>query len=106
MLDKKVSDQIVCDLVGTFSSRKADHKNLKTHSIHCLKRSTTMDCQDWETVKVGSKARKTPVARPAHTAGTKALRALDDMTDVKPAKTLSPESRAEIVRLSLMTWLE
>ena len=59
-----------------------------------------MDCQDWETVKVGSKTRKTPEARPAHIAGTKAMRAADDGdAPPKPPRSLSAASRAEIVRI-------
>ncbi len=58
-----------------------------------------MDCQDWETVTVG-KARKAPARAPAHSAGAKALRALeDDDAPVKTARSLSAASRAEIVRI-------
>lgn len=59
-----------------------------------------MDCQDWEPVKVGSKSLRTPVKSPAHTAGTKALRAAeDDDAPPKAARSLSAVSRAEIVRI-------
>lgn len=59
-----------------------------------------MDCQDWETVKVGSKTRPAPTHRPAHTAGTKAMRAADDGdAPPKPPRSLSSVSRAEIIRI-------
>jgi ribosome-binding protein aMBF1 (putative translation factor) len=59
-----------------------------------------MDCQDWDTVKVGSKTRKAPAPRPARPAGTKALSALDDDAPAPaPTKSLSAVSRTEIVRL-------
>ena len=57
-----------------------------------------MDCQDWDTVKIGTHARRPVVSRPAKPAGTKALIALEDETPV-PTKSLSAESRATIVRL-------
>ena len=57
-----------------------------------------MDCQDWDSVKIGVHARRTVAPRPAKPAGTKALSALEDETPV-PTKSLSPVSRAEIVRL-------
>jgi len=59
-----------------------------------------MDCQDWETVKVGSKTRPAPTHRPAHTAGTKAMRAADDGDALPTApRSLTAASRAEIVRI-------
>ena len=59
-----------------------------------------MDCQDWETVKVGVKTRPVTTHRPAHTAGTKAMRALDEGdAPPKPPRSLSAASRAEIVRI-------
>jgi hypothetical protein len=59
-----------------------------------------MDCQDWETIKVGIRARPAPAHRPAHTAGTKALRAAESDDAPPPApRSLSAASRAEIVRL-------
>jgi hypothetical protein len=63
-----------------------------------------MDCQDWETIKVGSKTRAAPVARPAHTAGTKAMRAADDGdAPPKAPRSLTAASRAEIVRIRTTT---
>ena len=60
-----------------------------------------MDCQDWEPVKVGSKTRPALTHRPAHTAGAKALRALEDDGDAPPKapRSLTAASRAEIVRI-------
>ena len=59
-----------------------------------------MEHQDWEPIKVGSSMTKKPVAKPARPAGTKALHAVeDDDHSVLPTKSLSPASRAEIVRL-------
>ena len=59
-----------------------------------------MDCQDWETIKIRSTAKKTVPSRPAHAAGTKAMRAVeDDDAPPKAARALSAASRAEIVRL-------
>lgn len=59
-----------------------------------------MDCQDWETVKVGVKSRPVTTTRPAHTAGTKAKRALEDDDAPRAApRSLSAASRAEIVRI-------
>jgi len=57
-----------------------------------------MDCQDWDSVKIGVHARRTVAPRPAKPAGTKALSALEDETPV-PTKSLGAVSRAEIVRL-------
>ena len=57
-----------------------------------------MDCQDWDSVKIGTHARRPVAPRPAKPAGTKALHALEDETPV-PTKSLSAESRATIVRL-------
>jgi hypothetical protein len=57
-----------------------------------------MDCQDWETVKVG-RAAKPAKPHPAHIAGAKALRAVEDDDIPKPTKSLSAESRTAIVRL-------
>jgi ribosome-binding protein aMBF1 (putative translation factor) len=60
----------------------------------------TMDCQDWETIKIRSISKKTAPSRPAHAAGTKALRAVeDDDAPPKAPRSLSAASRAEIVRL-------
>jgi hypothetical protein len=59
-----------------------------------------MDCQDWEPIKVGSKTRRAPVARPAHVAGTKAMAAADDGdAPPKAPRSLSTASRAEIIRI-------
>ncbi len=58
-----------------------------------------MDCQDWETVKIRKRAPK-PKPAPAHIAGSKTLRILDeDDMPVKPTRSLSKESRDEIIRL-------
>ena len=59
-----------------------------------------MDCQDWEPVKIRTTSKKTAPSRPAHAAGTKALRAVEDNDALpKAARALSAVSRAEIVRL-------
>ncbi len=57
-----------------------------------------MDCQDWETVKVG-KAGKKSEPKPARPTGTKALHALEDDEIPTPTKALSATSRAEMIRL-------
>lgn len=57
-----------------------------------------MDCQDWDSVKIGTTARRAPAPKPARPAGTKALHAVEDETPV-PVKSLSSESRAQIIRL-------
>ncbi len=57
-----------------------------------------MDCQDWDSVKIGTHARRPVAPRPARPAGTKALHALEEETPA-PTKSLSAESRATIIRL-------
>jgi ribosome-binding protein aMBF1 (putative translation factor) len=59
-----------------------------------------MEHQDWEPIKVGSLTKKKAVAKPAHSAGTKALHAVEEDDHPKlPTKSLSAESRAEIIKL-------
>lgn len=59
-----------------------------------------MEFQDWSEQKVGKSLTKKAVSKAAKPAGTKALHAMeDDDHPVLPTKSLSPASRAEIVRL-------
>ena len=63
-----------------------------------------MDCQDWETVKVVRRggARNGGTAtqkKPLITAGAALTRQLENEDIPKPTRSLSSESRAEIVRL-------
>lgn len=59
-----------------------------------------MDCQDWNTVKIRSIAKKPAPSRPAHPTGTKTLRAVeDDDAPRKAPRSLSAASRAEIIRI-------
>ena len=59
-----------------------------------------MEHQDWDPIRVGTTLKKKPAPRPAHSAGTKALHAVEDDEHPKlPTKSLSAASRAEIIRL-------
>lgn len=61
------------------------------------KAPATMDCQDWEAVTV--RRRSAAAHHPSAAAGTRALRTVESEEYKLPTKSLSAESRAEIVRL-------
>lgn len=57
-----------------------------------------MDCQDWDTVKIKSIAKK-PVARPSRVAGSSTLSHVEADEIPVPTKSLGAESRTAIIRL-------
>lgn len=57
-----------------------------------------MDCQDWETVKIKSIAKKT-APKPARTAAASTLSHVEAEELPLPTKALSAASRAEMIRL-------